>query len=86
MTCLLNGEVMQQANTSDMIFSVAEIIAYLSEDTTLPAGTIILTGTPGGVGFTREPPVFLKKGDVMELNIEKIGKLINPVVEPVKVM
>lgn len=83
LTCRLNGEVMQQANTSEMIFSVAEIIAYLSEDTTLPAGTIILSGTPGGVGFTRKPPVFLKKGDVMELNIEKIGTLINPVVETV---
>jgi 2-keto-4-pentenoate hydratase/2-oxohepta-3-ene-1,7-dioic acid hydratase in catechol pathway len=82
LTCHLNGEVMQQANTSDMIFPVAEIIAYLSEGTTLPAGTIILTGTPSGVGFIRKPPVYLKGGDVMELEIEKIGSLINPVTEP----
>lgn len=82
LVCRLNDTVMQQANTSDMIFSVAEIITYLSQDTTLPAGTIILTGTPSGVGFTRRPPVYLKQGDVMELNIEKIGTLVNPVVEP----
>lgn len=82
MVCRLNGKVMQEANTSDMIFSVAEIIAYLSEDTTLPAGTIILTGTPSGVGFIRKPPVYLKKGDLMELEIENIGTLVNPVVEP----
>ncbi len=82
LTCRLNGEIMQQANTSDMIFSVAEIIAYLSEGTTLPAGTIILTGTPSGVGFIRKPPVYLNGGDVMELEIEKIGTLINPVTEP----
>ncbi len=82
LTCRLNGEVMQKTNTSDMIFSVAEIIRYVSEDTTLPAGTLILTGTPGGVGFTRTPPVFLKEGDVMELEIDKIGKLVNPVVGP----
>jgi len=82
LTCRLNGEVMQQTNTSDMIFSVAEIIAYLSEGTTLPAGTIILTGTPSGVGFIRKPPIYLKEGDIMELEIEKIGTLINPVTEP----
>jgi len=82
LTCRLNGETMQQASTSDMIFSVAEIIAYLSEDTTLPAGTIILSGTPSGVGFIRKPPVYLKQGDLLELEIEKIGKLVNPVVEP----
>ncbi len=82
LVCRLNGEIMQQANTSDMIFSIAEIIAYLSEDTTLPAGTIILTGTPSGVGFIRNPPVYLKQGDLMELEIENIGILKNPVVEP----
>ena len=77
--CRLNGEVMQQANTSDMIFSVAQIISYLSEDTTLVPGTIILTGTPSGVGFIQNPPVYLKSGDLMELKIEKIGTLVNPV-------
>ncbi|MBT3225688.1 MAG: fumarylacetoacetate hydrolase family protein [Deltaproteobacteria bacterium] len=80
--CRLNGEVMQQAHTSDMIFSVAQIISYLSEDTTLIPGTIILTGTPWGVGYTRNPPVYLKQGDLMELEIEKIGTLVNAVTEP----
>ena len=80
--CRLNGDVMQQANTSDMIFSVAQIISYLSQDTTLVTGTIILTGTPSGVGFIRKPPVYLKQGDLMELEIEKIGTLVNPVIEP----
>ncbi len=79
--CRLNGDVMQQANTSDMIFSVAKIISYLSQDTTLVPGTIILTGTPSGVGFIRKPPVYLKQDDRMELEIEKIGTLVNPVVE-----
>jgi len=80
--CRLNGDVMQRASTSDMIFSVAQIISYLSEDTTLVPGTIILTGTPSGVGFIRNPPVYLKEGDLMELEIDRIGTLINPVVEP----
>ncbi len=79
MTCSLNGKIMQDANTSDMIFSVAELIAYLSEDTTLLPGTVILTGTPSGVGFSRTPPVYLKPGDILELKIEGIGILVNPV-------
>ncbi|MBL0731940.1 MAG: fumarylacetoacetate hydrolase family protein, partial [Desulfosarcina sp.] len=81
--CVLNDEVMQDAVTSDMIFSVAEIIAYLSEDTTLLPGTVILTGTPGGVGFVRKPPVYLKTGDEVEVTIEGIGRLVNPVTAPV---
>jgi 2-keto-4-pentenoate hydratase/2-oxohepta-3-ene-1,7-dioic acid hydratase in catechol pathway len=79
LTCYLNGNVMQNANTSDMIFTVAEFIAYLSEDTTLVPGTVIMSGTPGGVGFARKPPVYLKPGDVLELKIDGIGMLINPV-------
>jgi len=75
----LNGEMMQQSNTSDLIFSVSQLIEFLSEDTTLMPGTVILTGTPSGVGFTRNPPVFLKKGDVVETTIDKIGTLINGV-------
>jgi 2-keto-4-pentenoate hydratase/2-oxohepta-3-ene-1,7-dioic acid hydratase in catechol pathway len=78
--CRLNGKVMQHASTSDMIFSVAEIIAFLSESTTLLPGTVILTGTPNGVGFTRNPPVFLKPGDVLETEIEGVGMMSNPVV------
>jgi 2-keto-4-pentenoate hydratase/2-oxohepta-3-ene-1,7-dioic acid hydratase in catechol pathway len=77
---LLNGEIMQDSNTSQMIFSVAEIIAYLSMDTTLLPGSVILSGTPGGVGFARNPPVFLKSGDIIEVAIEGMQTLSNPVV------
>jgi 2-keto-4-pentenoate hydratase/2-oxohepta-3-ene-1,7-dioic acid hydratase in catechol pathway len=72
---------MQQSNTRDMIFSVAEIIEFLSGSTTLEPGTLILTGTPEGVGMGRKPPVYLKPGDVVEIEIEGIGVLRNPVVE-----
>lgn len=75
----LNGEMMQESNTSDLIFSVSQLIEFLSQDTTLMPGTVILTGTPSGVGFTRTPPVFLKKGDVVEIRIDKIGTLVNGV-------
>ncbi len=78
-TCKLNGQVMQDANTSDMIFSVAELIAYLSTGATLLPGSVILTGTPSGVGFTRKPPVFLMPGDTVEVSVEGIGTLSNPV-------
>ncbi len=77
---VLNGKVMQESNTSDMIFSVKKLIAFLSEDTTLLPGTLILTGTPEGVGFTRDPAVYLKPGDRIEMTIEKIGTLVNNVV------
>lgn len=75
----LNGEVMQDSNTSHMIHTVAKLIAFLSEDTTLLPGTVILTGTPSGVGSARNPRIFLKDGDVLEVEIEKIGVLRNPV-------
>ncbi|MDR3629929.1 MAG: fumarylacetoacetate hydrolase family protein [Desulfocapsaceae bacterium] len=78
--CRLNLTVMQSASTADMIFTVAEIISYLSESTTLMPGTVILTGTPSGVGFARKPPVFLQPGDQLETIIEGIGTLSNPVV------
>ncbi len=77
--CLLNGETMQTGQTSDMIFSVAQLIAHLSRDTTLLPGTLILTGTPPGVGFARTPPVFLADGDQVRVEIEHIGGLENPV-------
>ncbi len=77
--CRLNKHVMQSASTSEMIFSVGEIISYLTESTTLLPGSVILTGTPGGVGFTRNPPVYLKPGDLLETTIENIGNLSNPV-------
>jgi 2-keto-4-pentenoate hydratase/2-oxohepta-3-ene-1,7-dioic acid hydratase in catechol pathway len=76
---ILNGTVMQDSTTSDMIFNVPTIIAFLSADKTLPAGTVILTGTPDGVGFARKPPVWLKAGDTIAIEIESIGTLTNPV-------
>ena len=78
--CVLNGEVMQNSRTNDMIFSVAEIISFLSQSTTLKAGTLILTGTPEGVGFIRKPPVYLKAGDVVEIKLEGMDTLRNNVV------
>ena len=78
--CILNGKVMQDANTSDMIFGVAELIEYLSSSTTLLPGTVILTGTPGGVGYIQKPPVYLKPGDLIAVQIEHIGLLKNPVI------
>jgi 2-keto-4-pentenoate hydratase/2-oxohepta-3-ene-1,7-dioic acid hydratase in catechol pathway len=76
----LNGETLQDSNTKHMIFSVAETIAYISQLMTLEAGDIIATGTPEGVGFKRTPPIFLNDGDVVEVEVEKIGTLRNPVV------
>jgi len=78
--CLLNGREMQAGNTGDMIFSVAELIAFLSRDTTLLPGTLILTGTPPGVGVARQPPVFLADGDHVQAHIDGIGLLENPVI------
>jgi len=78
---VLNDQVMQSSNTNDMIFSVPRIIQFLSQSTTLLPGTVILTGTPEGVGFARKPPVFLKKGDSVTIEIENIGKLTNSVTE-----
>ena len=78
--CRVNGETLQDANTSQMIFGVAQLIAYCSRFMTLEVGDIIATGTPSGVGFARTPPIYLKDGDVCEIDIEKIGVLTNPVV------
>lgn len=77
--CELNGRLMQEGNTADMIFSVAELISRLSRDTTLLPGTLILTGTPAGVGFTRQPPVFLAPDDRVRVSVEGIGTLENKV-------
>lgn len=77
----VNGELMQDGNTKDMHFSVAKVISFLSGGNTLLPGTTILTGTPDGVGLARTPQVFLKDGDVVEISIEGIGTLKNPVVE-----
>lgn len=76
---LLNGTVMQDSNTGDMIFDVPTLIEFLSGSTTLLPGTVILTGTPNGVGLARTPPVWLKPGDTVTVDIERIGQLTNPV-------
>lgn len=76
---IVSGETMQNWTTADMIYSVSELIAFLSGDTTLLPGTVILTGTPHGVGAARTPPRFLHPGDTVEINIEKIGSLVNSV-------
>lgn len=78
---LLNGEVMQDGNTSRMIFPVAELIAFLSGGMTLVPGDVIATGTPAGVGVARDPKVFLKEGDEIIVEVEGLGTLSNPVVE-----
>jgi 2-keto-4-pentenoate hydratase/2-oxohepta-3-ene-1,7-dioic acid hydratase in catechol pathway len=76
---VLNGQVMQDWNTNDMIFDVPTLIEFLSGSTTLMPGTVILTGTPHGVGMARTPPVWLADGDTVSVEIEKIGTLANPV-------
>jgi 2,4-diketo-3-deoxy-L-fuconate hydrolase len=76
---ILNGEVMQDGTTSKMIFSVSELVAFLSSGMTLAAGDIIITGTPPGVGMARDPQVWLKAGDEVSIEIEGLGTLTNPV-------
>ena len=77
--CRVNGETLQDSNTGEMIFGVAEIVSYLSRFITLEPGDVIATGTPFGVGFARTPPVFLLNGDVVDVEIEGVGTLTNPV-------
>jgi 2-keto-4-pentenoate hydratase/2-oxohepta-3-ene-1,7-dioic acid hydratase in catechol pathway len=80
LTTTLNGEVMQSARTSQMIFNIPATVEYVSSFTTLKPGDVIATGTPGGVGFARQPPVWLTPGDLLEIEIEGLGKLANKVV------
>ncbi|MGN6867575.1 MAG: fumarylacetoacetate hydrolase family protein [Solirubrobacteraceae bacterium] len=75
----VSGDVMQEANTCDLIFSVEDLIMYLSAGVTLEPGDVIATGTPGGVGMSRQPPRFLRDGDTVEIYIEGVGTLTNPV-------
>lgn len=75
----LNGEVLQDGNTSNFLFTVAQVLVIVSEVMTLEPGDVIITGTPAGVGYARKPPIFMKEGDVCEIEIEKIGTLINPI-------
>jgi len=77
---VLNGRTVQESRTSEMIFDIPSIVSNLSRSMTLFPGTVILTGTPEGVGFTRRPPLFLRPGDAIHIEIEKIGTLINRVI------
>jgi len=76
---VLNDQVMQDSNTEDMIFSVRELVSYCSKNMTLLPGTVIMTGTPEGVGCARKPPVYLREGDSVQIKIEGIGTLENQV-------
>jgi 2,4-diketo-3-deoxy-L-fuconate hydrolase len=76
---IVNGETLQDGTTADMIFGVAEVIAFITQTMTLEPGDLIATGTPSGVGFTRTPPIYLKAGDEVTIEIEGIGSLTNPV-------
>jgi 2-keto-4-pentenoate hydratase/2-oxohepta-3-ene-1,7-dioic acid hydratase in catechol pathway len=78
-TLTLNGALMQDSNTSQLIFRVPELIEFITASTTLEPGDVIATGTPAGVGFARKPPVYLKPGDHVEIGIERIGGIGNPI-------
>lgn len=79
-SAILNSDTVQSSNTSEMIFNIREIVSNLSKSMTLLPGTIILTGTPEGIGFSRQPPLYLKEGDVISVEIEGIGILTNKVI------
>jgi 2-keto-4-pentenoate hydratase/2-oxohepta-3-ene-1,7-dioic acid hydratase in catechol pathway len=78
-TTRVNGEVMQDSSTEQLIFSIPELISYLSQSFSFYPGDIIATGTPPGVGFSRKPPRFLQEGDLVEVEIERVGKIANRV-------
>lgn len=78
--CRVDGETLQDSTTAEMIFGVARLVSYLSRSMTLEPGDVITTGTPAGVGFARRPPVFLRHGNTVEVDIDGIGTLSNPVV------
>ena len=77
----LNGEVMQSASTDDLVFDIATLVSTISQGITLAPGDLIVTGTPSGVGAARKPPVFMKPGDVCEVEVERVGVLRNPIVQ-----
>ena len=76
----INGEVLQQSNTRELIFKIPKLVAYLSSVFTLEAGDVVSTGTPAGVGFARKPPRFLRPGDEVVIRVESVGELRNPVI------
>ncbi|KAK2512391.1 fumarylacetoacetate hydrolase domain-containing protein 2A, partial [Columba guinea] len=78
--CSVNGQVMQDSSTSQLIFPLPKLIAWVSRFVTLVPGDTLLTGTPAGVGFFRKPPVFLKRGDEVQCEIEQLGVICNRVV------
>jgi 2-keto-4-pentenoate hydratase/2-oxohepta-3-ene-1,7-dioic acid hydratase in catechol pathway len=75
----LNGQVMQSDNTDNMMFPIAETLVDITQGMTLEPGDLVVTGTPSGVGFARKPPVWMKGGDTIEIEIEKVGLLRNPI-------
>ncbi len=81
--CRVNGQTLQNSNTTQLIFKIPALVSFLSQGLTLEAGDIVLTGTPPGVGFARKPPIFLKPGDTVEIEIDGVGLLRNSVVERV---
>jgi 2-keto-4-pentenoate hydratase/2-oxohepta-3-ene-1,7-dioic acid hydratase in catechol pathway len=81
-TLTVNGQIKQSGSTDDLVFSIAEIVSFISRGTTLLPGAVIATGTPAGVGLSRTPPEFLRHGDVVAIEVTGIGRLLNPVVDP----
>jgi 2-keto-4-pentenoate hydratase/2-oxohepta-3-ene-1,7-dioic acid hydratase in catechol pathway len=79
----LNGNLMQNANTKDFLWGVAETIQLITECMTLEPGDVVITGTPAGVGYARRPPVFMKPGDICEIEIERMGVLQNSIKDQV---
>ena len=83
MTTRLNGDQMQFGEFNDVAFNIPTLISYVSKALPWRAGDVIVTGTPGGVGFKRKPPIFLKQGDVIEVEVNLVGTLINSVANEV---
>jgi acylpyruvate hydrolase len=79
LTTTLNGELMQDGQTNDLVFSIRTLVKILSECMTLQPGDVVVTGTPSGVGYARKPPVWMKAGDTVEIEVEGIGKLVNTI-------